>query len=207
MIAADSSVAGLDPSKFAQEMKRWRTRTRRVAFARRLLPATIVAIVLAMTGWIIGRALLPPGLTRVAVPEVMPNPRFYGQDDQDRPYQISALRALRNAATDKMVVLSDPSISLGGARMGARTAGFHTDTGVLTLQGEVAFDDGKGSKLTTDQAVVDTRKGTVQGSQAEGGVGVHAEGPMGDIRADSYQVTEQGKRIILRGKVHGRIPR
>ena len=205
MIAAADSMAGTDPSRSAEQLKRWQIRSRRVAVARRLLPATIVAIVLAMAGWIIGRALLPPNLARIAVAEVMPNPRYYGLDDQDRPFQISALKALRNSATDKTVVLSDPSITLGGARMGAKTAAFHLDKDILTLQGEVVFDDGEGSRLTTDQAIVDTKKGVIQGSQTEGGVGVHAEGPMGDIRADSYLVTEQGKRIILKGKVHGRI--
>ena len=110
------------------------------------------------------------------------------------------------AATEKTVVLTDPSISLGGSRMGAKTAAFHLDDGMLILQGDVAFDDGEGSKLTADQAIVDTKAGVVRGEKAtNGGSGVHVEGPMGDIRADAYAVTDQGKRIIRRGRVHGRV--
>jgi lipopolysaccharide export system protein LptC len=199
-------MAASETSRAERQMKRWQLRSRRIATARKLLPASIVVILLAMTAWIVARALLPESLARIPIAEVMPNPRYFGRDDKDRPFQISALKALRNAATDKTVVLTDPSISLGGSRMGAKTAAFHLDNGVLTLQGDVAFDDGSGSKLTADQAIVDTKAGVVRGEKASsGGSGVHVEGPMGDIRADAYEVTDQGKRIVLRGAVHGRV--
>jgi len=103
-------MAASETSRAERQMKRWQLRSRRIATARKLLPASIVVILLAMTAWIVARALLPESLARIPIAEVMPNPRYFGRDDKDRPFQISALKALRNAATDKTVVLTDPSI-------------------------------------------------------------------------------------------------
>lgn len=201
--AAALPPAGMTQSRSARQMKRWRVRSRRVALFRKLLPATILAILIAMGGWIIGRTLLPPSLAAVIISEVMPNPRFFDQDSQGRPFVISALKGMRNAATDKTVILSEPSITLAPAHIGAQTAAYHQDTGVVTLQGEVVFDDGAGSKLTTDQAIIDTKTGVLRGSQMTGGE-VRGVTPMGEFRADSYEIVDRGKTLRLDGNVRGR---
>jgi len=203
MTAHTPDLSAPDRDRSLRHMKRWQERSKRVAIARRLLPILIGVIVLGMAGWITVRSLLPGSLAEAVISEVMPNPRFYGKDNSDRAFLISAVQALRKSATDRTVVLSDPLITLGGARVEAKSATYKEDTGALTLQGDVAFDDGAGAKMSADQAVFDSKKGEVRGSAAGGGQ-IQAEGPFGTVKADEFVVADQGKSIIF-NKVQGRI--
>lgn len=186
-------------------MERWRRRSRRVRLARKLLPMAIVAIVLGMAGWVIGRALLPGRLIGEVAAVRMLNPRFFGRDDQDQAFLIGAIEALRDDNDDDRAVLDQPFITLGAARVGARTAVYRKDAGRLVLQGGVVFDDGKGGRITTDEAVVDTRAGVVTGQPRVTGGGVRAEGSFGHIQAGSYAIYDQGRRVVFKGGVKARI--
>ena len=204
MSAASPAASAAHPlSRSARQMKRWQTRSRRVALARKLLPATIGLIVLVMLGFVVSRALTPAALTDAPLAKVMPNPRFYGQDARDRSFQIQASRALRKAAETRSVILNDPLITLGDTRVGARSAVYDEDSGDLTLQGEVALDDGAGTKLSGDRAAFDRESGVVSGSSVPG-ARVRAQGPFGDVTADSFQASDEGKLIVFRN-VQGRL--
>lgn len=186
-------------------MERWQRRSRRVRLARKLLPMAIVAIVLGMAGWVIGRALLPGRLSAEVAAIRMLNPRFVGRDNQDQAFLIGAIQALRDENNDKRAVLEQPFITLGAARIGAKTAVYREDVGRLVLQGQVVFDDGNGGRITTDEAVVDTRAGVVTGEPRVTGGGVRAEGTFGNVQAGSYAIYDQGRRIVFKGGVKARV--
>lgn len=188
----------------SQEMQRWAERSKRVAVSRKILPVAILAIVLVMAGFIAFRTFAPGQLLEGKPGEPMVNPRFKGRDDGDRPFLIGAIQAVRDAADQKRVVLNEPFVTLGPARLSAKTGVYRAEQSTLTLQGEVVFDDGK-NRLTTGQAVFDGKTGTISGQPVAPGDGVLIEGALGTVRADSFKVYEGGTRIELEGKVSGQV--
>jgi len=54
--------------------------------------------------------------------------------------------------------------------------------------------------VATDEALVDTKAGTVSGVSALNGVG-----PMGQIHAGRYSAAEKGQKLILSGGVHAQL--
>ena len=193
-----------DTANHQKEMRRWQRRSRRVAFSRKALPAAIVAIVLIMTGFIAYRTLAPGRLLEAKIGAPMVNPRFKGRDSKDQPFLIGAIQALRDAADQRRIVLNEPFVTLGPARLSAKTGVYRPEQGTLTLQGDVVFDDGR-NKLTTGQAVFDGKQGVISGRPIAPGDGVTIQGPMGVIRAQSFQVSDQGRNIVLSGEVKGEL--
>lgn len=193
-----------DTANPSKEMQRWAERSRRVAGARQILPLAILAIVLVMAGFIAYRTFAPGRLLMGKPGEPMVNPRFKGRDDEDRPFLIGAVQAIRDAADQKRVVLNEPFVTLGQARLSAKTGVYRPDQSTLTLQGRVVFDDGK-NRLSTSQAVFDGKSGVISGQPIGPGDGVSIEGAMGKVRADSFKVYDSGNRIELAGGVRGEV--
>ena len=81
-------------------MERWRQRSRQIQFFRRALPAAIGVILIGLTGWVLLRGFLTRmGDLRGAISTIhMTNARFYGRDENGRPYVMGAT-ARRRAAT------------------------------------------------------------------------------------------------------------
>lgn len=188
----------------AKEMKRWARRSRRVALSRRALPIAIAAIVL-IVGGIIGYRTLAPGSLLVGKPgEPMVNPRFKGRDANDRPFLIGAIQAIRDELDQKRIVMNEPFVTLGEARLTAKTGVYRPEQNTLTLQGGVVFDDGK-NRMESGQATFDAKQGVISGKPVAPGDGVSIRGQMGQVRADSFAVYDHGNRIVLEGKVQGQV--
>lgn len=187
------------------EMQRWQARSRRVAITRRLLPALIALIVLAMVGFVVFRTLAPGQVLTAKAGAPTVNPRIHGRDEKDRPFLIGAIQAIRDELDAKRIVLNEPFVTLGDGRLSAKAGIYSTERKSLTLQGQVLFDDGNGTRLTTDQAVIDTKKGVISGAPQSPNGGVKIESPNGQLRADSYAVYDQGRRVELKGNVQGQI--
>jgi len=182
-------------------MQRWQERSKTVALSRKVLPALILAIVVGMGGWTIVRTLLPGKLLTAQVGAPMVNPRFHGRDDNDKPFLIGAIQAIRDQVDQKKIVLNNPFVTFGQSRLSAKTGVYRPDESTISLLGGVVFDDGDGRRLTTDQAIVNVKAGSITGETTTPGGGVNIAGPFGTVHADSYSVTEQGERVSLRGNV------
>jgi hypothetical protein len=189
----------------AKEMRRWKRRSERVALSRKILPAAIIAIVVVMVGFVAYRTLMPGNLLQAKPGEPMVNPRFKGRDNKDTPFLIGAVQAVRDEIDGKRIVLKEPFVTLGPAKLSAKTGIYRPDLGTLTLQGGVVFDDGR-NRLTTGQAVFDAKQGQVSGDPIAPGEGVTADGEMGHVRADSFLI-EKGYHITLKGNVRGQLVR
>ena len=186
----------------ARQMRAWKRRSQRVALTRKVLPAAIAAIVLVMGGFIAYRTLAPGQLLSAKPGTPMENPRFKGRDKDDQPFLIGAVQALRDETDQKRIVLNQPFVTLGPARLSAKTGVYRPDLSTLTLQGDVVFDDGT-NKLSTSQAVFDARKGEITGQALAPGEGVTVVGAMGNIHADNFKVTRKPQKIELNGNVRG----
>ena len=135
----------------------------------------------------------------------MVSPHFFGRDRQGRAFEVSATEAARSDANMQEVLLEDVSVTLdvNGAhpsRMTAEHGAYREDTRILRLRGNVRVDDGRASSIATNEAVVDTRAGTVVGDQR-----VASQTTAGDIQAGEYQVQDRGDRVIFRGGVRARV--
>jgi len=188
----------------AAEMALWRRRSRRIAFYRRALPWTMLAIVVAVAGWVALRAYLSARQLSVADAASaihMTNPKFYGRDESGRSFQLTAKDAVRDTADANLVTLNGPGMVLdtGGPepiRVEGGRGVYREDTKQLEIVGGVRLQDGRGSVFRSDTARVDTVAGVVSGETA-----VSGRGPIGQIDASSYAVHDGGARVVFSGDV------
>ena len=63
------------------------------------------------------------------------------------------------------------------------------------------FSDAGGNRFTTPDMIVDLAQGRLIGSG-----GVTGAGPLGVLQADSYELRDSDRALVLRGGVRGQIP-
>jgi len=195
------SVAASSPR--TAEIARWKRRARLVAFFRKALPAAIVGIVLFLAGWIIASTVLPSLRPQVELGAIrMTNPRFYGRDSRDRPFLLGAKEAVRDVSDKGQITLIEPIFSLGAGRVTAKKGLYRDGATNLILTGDVLFIDENGARMETQEALINTKTGTISNAQAKT-AGVQIDSGSGKMKADTYTVGKDGK-VILRGNVHAR---
>jgi lipopolysaccharide export system protein LptC len=65
----------------------------------------------------------------------------------------------------------------------------------------VLFSDRQGNRFTTPNMIVDLEQGTLTGRG-----GVTGAGPLGVVQAESYELRDSDRSVVLRGGVRGQIP-
>ena len=127
----------------------------------------------------------------------MLNPRFTGRDGSGQSFQITADAARRRRVEDQAVDLVGPVLTdQMGSEVRAPSGMYDRDAGILELYDDVRITDASGYTFTSSGARVYVGQGRVEGlSPLEG------KGPLGDIRCDTYEVLEDGNRIVCTGNV------
>lgn len=196
-----------DIDRRARRYALWRRRSRQIHAWRRILPALIGLVVLILLGFALYNTVawrfLGEENERVSIR--MMNPKFYGRTGDDVPYMISARSAARDDRDFARVILDQPvfiqNLDLPSqTTLRAATGVYREDTRVLTLDKNLVLTDRRGYDFKGHTAVVDTGAGKVT-SDAD----VAGTGPLGQIAASSYAVSDRGDRITFRGKVKSRI--
>ncbi|MEO8812101.1 MAG: LPS export ABC transporter periplasmic protein LptC [Caulobacteraceae bacterium] len=184
-----------------------RAHTRLVRFLRLALPMTMVAVIGILAGLVGAHAIRRQAAAHrdASTPIRMINPHFFGRDNRGRAYTLGAREAARDEQSFQRVLLSYPSVTLdvGSAHPSVLTADtgvYHEDTRVLFLKGHVRGADATHARFATDEAVVNTRTGVVNGAGS-----LASETPVGDVAARSFDVYDKGDRVILKGGVHARL--
>jgi lipopolysaccharide export system protein LptC len=174
---------------------------------RWLLPTLILALLGLLGAFVVSQAVRAAaarpkeGPTQVR----MIGPHFIGRDNQGRAFNLAARVAVRNDANMQQVRLTSPVIVMDVDSQHPKTLTadhgvYDEDTHLLHLTGHVRVDDAAASTVGTDEALIDTKAGTVVGGSA-----LNGNGPMGQIHAGSYQATEKGQKLILSGGVHAQL--
>jgi hypothetical protein len=147
---------------------------------------------------------LAGGLREVAS-TVMTNPRFFGEDNNNRRWEVRADRAEQyqrdSGAVFRLVAVS-AVVELGNASPLAFEAGSGTylpDTKIVELADGVQVT-GYDYVVTTQAVQYDFTTGIGRGS---GGVSV--SGPRGDVSARRFELAEAGKRLTLHERVKARL--
>lgn len=127
--------------------------------------------------------------------------RFIGTDSRNQPYVITAEGARPEgkdqASVTLQVLQADLSMADGNwLSVTAPSGRFDRNTEQLTLAGPVDIFSSNGFELHTPEALVDMKTGTASGNAT-----VLANGPMGELSAQSFRFERTGQRYHFSGKV------
>lgn len=132
----------------------------------------------------------------------MENPRFVGRSQNGQRYEIVAKNAFRQPGSD-IIVLETPIYAAEDGRKMLSVRGLYDPaTRTVELEGNVKFEGQDGAGFSSTNAFIDARAGTIRGERA-----IRGAGPLGAVRSDTYEISEDGRRITLRGRVQGVIKR
>ena len=194
----------------AQSLVAARRRTRFVARLRLFLGAAaaavalnaLVEITLSGRAYAPGEALTPPGQSERII-----NPRFTGRDESGAPFVITADTAERRTeGADTVTDLDRPALDYALLDRGADASQVLAERGVfneraqtLALQSQVRLTTRSGYVFRTEAATLHLREGRVTGDQPVFGLA-----PWGAVRADEFEVRDDGREIVLSGDVRTR---
>jgi lipopolysaccharide export system protein LptC len=132
----------------------------------------------------------------------MINPRFIGRTDNGGPYQLSAEFAERQQGENQPIAQIAPVYRTeDGTIMIAPRGIYDEQAQTVVFDGEVLFSDRGGNRFTTPNMIVDLEAGTLTGRG-----GVTGAGPLGVLQAESYELRDSDRALVLRGGVRGQIP-
>lgn len=127
----------------------------------------------------------------------MLNARFTGRNIAGEAYIITAQEARRRRADPSVINLTNPRlVDDRGTQVSAPIGVFYQNEEHLDLFQDVKVRDADGYEFTTTAARVFVQEGRVAGLEPLSG-----NGPLGDVRADSYEIQDEGDRVIFRGNV------
>ena len=141
----------------------------------------------------------PTSIERLSGDEIvtMVNPRFTGRDVAGRAFVITADTAQRRVGSGERIDLRNPElISEDGTRVAAPAGLYNQDDQTLELYEDVEVENAKGYLFRSTSAKMFIQEGRVEGIEPLSG-----SGPLGDVRSDTYEIVDEGDRILLSGRV------
>ncbi len=195
-------TAGRSPAEFARAAKH----SRRVRFLKLALPLGGTLTIFILVGaYLFSQFNLPtidPGEANVVNGQlVMNNPKLAGTDSNDRPYTLSAVRAVQDAQKPNRVMLEkiEGRLSIDDtnfARVAAGTGLYDTEAQTLDLDGAVSVDTDDGMTIRMEGASIDIDKGRLVSQRP-----VTVDTGRAKVSAQTLIVENKGKTIIFENKV------
>lgn len=205
MIAAAASYSGPDwAPRRVQSLRAARRRSHLVAGLRRFFVgaagASFASVFVFMALYAVEGGF-NQNQYAAAEPLRMINPRFIGRSERGGPYQITAETAERPRGEGPIELVAPVYRTEAGTIMLAPRGLYDEAAQTLVFDGEVLFSDRGGNRFTTPDMRVDLGRGTLTGRG-----GVTGAGPLGVLQADTYELRESDRALVLRGGVRGQIP-
>jgi len=130
----------------------------------------------------------------------MQNPHYFGTDNKNLPFTITADVATQVDPSNMVVSLENPVADLtrkGGASMliNSDTGFFRQKDDILDLLGHVDLFQDNGYEVHTNSVRVEVKQGNAVGDDPTKG-----NGPSGTIEGDGVRMWERGKTIMFTGK-------
>lgn len=169
-----------------------------------ILALLIVVTVVLYSGFNPNRdkiLLTPSQMDTVADDLRMTNPRLSGVDGAQRPYTVTAEYAEQQKGRPDLVQLKkiEADVTLEGNQWLSITAEsglLDGDKRTLTLDGGIAAFSDTGYEIHTQAAIVNFEEGKISGPQP-----VEAQGPLGTIKANGFEVLRDLKQVRFLGNV------
>jgi len=159
-------------------------------------------VINGLSGRPAGVAMSPAGESERII-----NPRFTGRDEGGAPFTVTADAGVRRAGgVAGLADLERPALDYAFLTSGdasevlSQTGLFDEAEQTLQLREAVRLETDSGYTFESDAALVRLREGRVEGDTP-----VRGTAPWGAMRADAFEVRDQGRRIILTGDVRTRI--
>lgn len=179
-----------------------RKQTRRISRLRLVFVGLASACFSAFFGFMTLHAALGGFSGRDEVSEAeslkMLNPRFSGRTVGGAQYDVTAASAVRRGLQSDLIDLAQPVYVARDRRVTAETGLYNQSARTVELNGNVTFTDASGNRFFSTHAFVDAAENRVVGKRA-----IRGEGPLGSVRADSYELREGGHRVVFSGRVKG----
>jgi lipopolysaccharide export system protein LptC len=187
--------------------------TRRSSYGRgaRIAKFVLPLLSLGLAGLIFTWSQINPVIPRIPLSETeqapeeidtitMENARFAGVDAEGRSFNVTADRAIQSVDDEQHIVLQQPKADIilaDGTKIAIRsdTGGLQRDTRILDLFGSVTLVQDGGYEFRTTKARID-----LNGRTAAGDAIIEGHGPTGEIRADGFEITDRGQRVVFRGR-------
>ncbi|UAL08815.1 LPS export ABC transporter periplasmic protein LptC [Caulobacter segnis] len=208
MLTQTDSAAAVPhlPSAAERARNRRRAPVRRLRLVLAVFAVAVGAVVVGQASW---RSFASSKLQTQAAstPLLLSKPRFTGVLKDGRAFLITADNAERDAKDQNLVRLTTPVLVRGygepsPSQATAKTGLYREAEHTLLLSGDVKITSAEGYDFDAPQALIDMRTGEVSG-----GAGIEGAGPKGTTRANSYNVTDKGDRVVLNGRVRTRLER
>lgn len=183
----------------ATSLKEARARTALVHIIRLLFTIGAMLSAGVLMGYLLNHSLNGSTTIRSLPPmaATMENPRFEGRDAHDQPYTLTADTARRRRENVALIDLVNPHLEdATSTAVQAREGVWNDETKILDLAGDVVMTDAAGYTFTADKTRMYVEEGRVEGQTPLKGIG-----PIGEVKADSYEVLDDGDRIVLTGNV------
>ena len=202
MTAASDIPATRDQPR-RTSIQAWRRRSRVIAAFRIVLPAAIGLIMAGLAGSVAVNAFTAQRAPAAnsSDPIRLVSPHFVGRDARGRPFVLTSATATRDPNNYNRVVLDKPVLVMDAdgpdpLHVTSGAGVYHEDTGLLEVSRGVRLSSARGA-VDTDSSLFDTKTEELTGS-----VAVHGAGFLGEIRATSYAVHDQGASMAFHGRVH-----
>lgn len=184
--------------------RRVRGHTRIVRLLRWTLPVLTLALFGVLGAFVVDEAMRNAASVSKEAPTLirMINPHFVGRDDQGREFNLSARQATRDDVDMQRVLLQAPVMMLDVGTPNLKTLTsdrgvYQENTRLLHLYGHVRVNDTGASSIATEEALVDTKAGTVTGASP-----IAAASAGGNVQAGRYTASENGGHVVMSGGVH-----
>lgn len=130
---------------------------------------------------------------------VMLKPKFYGNDDNGKPYSLNAISGV--SVNDDKIVLNELSGDMelkdnSKVKVASKHGNYSSKAKTLILNDGVIINMDNGYEFTTNSAYVKLDENTANGSEE-----VLIKGPLGDINAKGFVILNSGDEIVLSGGV------
>jgi lipopolysaccharide export system protein LptC len=175
-----------------------------------LMKIILPAVAAAMLGLVVVWPRLSPHRDRVAIDYSQPdatrvdtlsirNPRYFGTDEKNLPFTVTADIATQLDPQDLVVTLEKPVADLARADgkslvVNANLGFYRQKDDTLDLLGHVDMYRDDGFEMHTESARVLINKGDASGDEATLG-----QGPSGSIEGEGFTMVDRGRILIFTG--------
>jgi lipopolysaccharide export system protein LptC len=125
--------------------------------------------------------------------------QYRGQDDDGRPFLLSARSALQATSATQVVEISDMNAQIqldsGPARLQADRARYNMENDQVDVVGPILFSAADGYRMRTHDVNVDLRARTLESRGA-----VEGRMPLGRFSANRLQADLPGRTVVLTGR-------
>lgn len=202
-----ADIAAPHPTRHEGRAASLRRYSRFVGVAKRILPATALALLLLVAVWpriegTVDRARFTrlPKIDASQARQVrMVDPRYTGVDRDNRPFVVTADVATQMAKADDAISLYAPKADLtttggNGEQLTAYVGFYQPQVQQLDLFGNVELHQAKGDALRSDSVTINMAQGTAISHDP-----VEGDGAFGHVTAQGLRVLDRGQTIIFTG--------